>query len=118
MKEKPMRIQRKRAKGWRMPENTVYVGRGSVWGNPFKGADAYDKYASITDTTQILHDYELRSWIRAGGREDALWALRGDTYRRLRMGFHLLRGKNLACWCPIGAKCHADILLGIINNKQ
>lgn len=32
----PSRIQRKRTKGWRMPENTVYVGRGTDWGNPFK----------------------------------------------------------------------------------
>lgn len=32
----PKRIQRKRTKGWRMPENTVYVGRPSKWGNPFK----------------------------------------------------------------------------------
>ena len=26
-KMKPKRIQRKRAKGWRMPENTIYVGK-------------------------------------------------------------------------------------------
>ena len=25
--EKPTRIQRKRTAGWKMPENTVYVGR-------------------------------------------------------------------------------------------
>lgn len=31
----PQRIQRKRTKGWKMPENTVYVGRPSKWGNPF-----------------------------------------------------------------------------------
>ena len=31
----PKRIQRRRVKGWRMPPNTVYVGRGSRWGNPF-----------------------------------------------------------------------------------
>jgi len=31
----PVRIQRKRTKGWRMPEGAVYVGRGSKWGNPF-----------------------------------------------------------------------------------
>ena len=30
------RIQRKRTKGWRMPENTVYVGRPTRWGNLFK----------------------------------------------------------------------------------
>ena len=32
---KPIRIQRKRTKGWRMPANTVYVGRPSKFGNPF-----------------------------------------------------------------------------------
>jgi len=32
----PVRVQRKRTKGWRMPEGAVYVGRGSRWGNPFK----------------------------------------------------------------------------------
>ena len=30
----PVRIQ-KRSKGWKMPENTVYVGRPTKWGNPF-----------------------------------------------------------------------------------
>lgn len=29
------RIQRKRTAGWRMPENTIYVGRGSKFGNPY-----------------------------------------------------------------------------------
>jgi hypothetical protein len=27
---KPKRIQRKRTKGWKMPPNTVYVGRPSI----------------------------------------------------------------------------------------
>lgn len=31
----PKRIQRKRTKGWKMPEGTVYVGRPTQWGNPF-----------------------------------------------------------------------------------
>ncbi len=31
----PQRIQRKREKGWRMPDGAVYVGRGTKWGNPF-----------------------------------------------------------------------------------
>ena len=33
---RPMRIQRRRIKGWRMPENTVYVGARSKWENPFR----------------------------------------------------------------------------------
>ena len=32
---KPKRIQRKRVKGWRMPDNTVSVTRPGRWGNPF-----------------------------------------------------------------------------------
>jgi len=32
----PVRVQRKRTKGWRMPENTVSVTRPGRWGNPFK----------------------------------------------------------------------------------
>jgi Domain of unknown function (DUF4326) len=26
-----------------------------------------------------------------------------------------LRGKHLACWCPIGSPCHADVLLKLAN---
>jgi hypothetical protein len=26
-----------------------------------------------------------------------------------------LRGKNLACFCPIGQECHADLLLDLAN---
>lgn len=26
-----------------------------------------------------------------------------------------LAGKNLGCWCPIGAPCHADVLLDLAN---
>lgn len=29
------RLQRSRARGWRMPADAVYVGRPSPWGNPF-----------------------------------------------------------------------------------
>lgn len=35
MSNTPQRIQRRRTKGWRMPDGAVYVGRGSHWGNPF-----------------------------------------------------------------------------------
>ena len=32
----PIRIQRKRSKGWRMPPNTVSCCRPVPWGNPFR----------------------------------------------------------------------------------
>lgn len=30
------RVQRRRTKGWRMPPGAVYVGRPTVWGNPYR----------------------------------------------------------------------------------
>ncbi|WP_344129111.1 DUF4326 domain-containing protein [Luedemannella flava] len=27
----------------------------------------------------------------------------------------LLAGRDLACWCPLSAPCHADVLLAIAN---
>lgn len=32
----PVRVQLRRTKGWRMPDNTVNVARPGKWGNPFR----------------------------------------------------------------------------------
>lgn len=29
-----------------------------------------------------------------------------------------LRGKNLACWCPLDQPCHGDVLLELANSKE
>jgi hypothetical protein len=29
-----------------------------------------------------------------------------------------LRGKNLACWCPLDRPCHADILLEFLRKWE
>ena len=86
----PKRIQRKRVKGWRMPENTLYVGRPSKWGNPFTGPEAVDKFRIM-----ILSKLCVPTGLSYSLRE--------------------LRGKNLACWCPLDKPCHADILLEFAN---
>lgn len=41
---------------------------------------------------------------------DGFWS---NAKRRL----HDLRGKNLACWCPLDQPCHADVLLDIANKE-
>lgn len=38
----PKRIVRSRAKGWRMPEGAIYVGRPTQWGNPWRFGLAKD----------------------------------------------------------------------------
>jgi hypothetical protein len=96
----PVRVQRKRTKGWKMPENTVYVGRPSKFGNKF--------YAE-----------EL-------GRSIAITLYRKSLERRLLKEpqfLEPLRGKNLACFCPLTDKdgkpvpCHVDVLLEFANRK-
>lgn len=62
----PVRVQRKRTKGWRMPENTVYVGRGSKWGNPFQ----FEKYSGLARVPAIHNpekDWEYEGRISAAG---------------------------------------------------
>jgi hypothetical protein len=52
----PKRIQLRRTRGWRKPDNTVVVARPTKWGNPFKvGADAkmQPKQSSCTGNTGL-----------------------------------------------------------------
>ncbi len=108
IERKPVRIQRKRTKGWRMPENTVYVGRPSDWGNPFM----------VGEHRLVIHASRRTSLARVQSPEQAValfrehcrWpAVSGPRMRRE------LRGKNLACWCPLDQPCHADVLLEWAN---
>ena len=101
---KPKRIQLRRTKGWRLPPNTVVVSRPSKWGNPFVAGPR----------EQRAHDYKVA----------LLWELIARSTRELTEDRHMrgvasdlaeLRGKNLACWCPIGEPCHADVLLELAN---
>lgn len=120
----PQRIQLKRTRGWRMPPNTVKVDRTSRFGNPFRIdlSNGIDAEASVI-LYRNANDHP-------------------STHARIRND---LRGKNLACWCPIWicknghkfgneikpsrvpkycpkgcgilsrAPCHADVLLEIAN---
>lgn len=96
-----MRIQLKCTKGWRMPANTVKVDRTTRWGNPFRvGTPGVPDAA----TALTLFRAEVSRAMDSGA---APW-------NELRVA---LGGKNLACWCVLGAPCHADTLLELANNR-
>ena len=88
----PHRVQRRRTKGWKMPTNTVYVGRPTKWGNPFRAGRSPRR--AVLAFKRVLH---FHAAIVASAKIE-------------------LRGKNLACWCKIGDPCHADVLLEIANS--
>jgi|ERR1700733_5375379 len=96
----PKRIQRKRTKGWKMPPNTVYVGRPTKWGNPYKLLQ-FDSAENCIDA--------FLQWLLACNHRSVIDVDRVKAE---------LRGKDLACWCPPGQPCHADVLLEVANAKS
>lgn len=69
----------------------VYVGRPSIWGNPFKtGVDGTRE--------EVIEKY--RTYLL--------------TNKVLMNRLHEIRGKVLGCWCA-PKTCHADVILELAN---
>lgn len=106
-----IRIQRRRAKGWKMPENTLCVDRSTKWGNPFE----MDKGRTRKQCAD-LHRALLGGLICVSVRPIGPTATEQKEYLKMAVrDIGELRGKNLACWCPLDQACHADVLLEIAN---
>ena len=122
--ERPIRVQLSRAKGWRMPPNTVSVARPTIWGNPHyvsRWRDAETCVALFRDTVRgvwnpTTSDHLPDAWRKGAYDEHQRWLAKfgGHPLRDL----HFLRGKNLACWCALDQPCHADVLLELANSDH
>lgn len=140
MSDRPVRIQMSRAKGWRMPANAVKVDRSTRWGNPFDfrsseyswaalsfgchGGPAGRQEASVRAFREWIDpphgrqtvSHELQPKMVGPGGEVALGpAVRAGAAPSQEEIKSALGGKNLGCWCRLGAPCHADVLLEIAN---
>ena len=118
----PKRIQRRRTRGWTKPEGAVYVGRPSIYGNPFsvplcgreRSIRAFREAVLCGFDPSMFHDltndqfHEMyksyRQWQARTG-VNFIHFVRED-----------LRGKDLMCWCRLDEACHADVLLEIANS--
>jgi hypothetical protein len=91
---KPVRLQRTRKKGAKLVSPNglpnVYVGRGSVYGNPCTFENSGDVHPALRFACEVV----------------PLWP---------KEMLYYLRGQNLACWCPLDQPCHGDILLELAN---
>lgn len=108
----PVRIQRRRTKGWKLPEGVIYVGRPGAFGNPFPvdiyGAErAVDLFRRWLTGNMSMEELSRLSCYPTGSMVSERRALRDALPR--------LRGKTLACWCKLDMPCHADVLLEIAN---
>lgn len=103
------RVQLSRAKGWRKPPNTVVVARPTKWGNPFKLDDYRADYCDASERhLRFMATSDFR------GLLDGRWS---DDHP-YPADLTELRGKNLACWCPLDEPCHADVLLEFANPSE
>lgn len=106
----PQRIQRKRTKGWTMPPNTVSVCRPGPWGNPFPVTEERTAHQCVEAFRGVIQGKIYVCFDAENGSQSRL-------REQVRNHIQDLRGKNLACWCPIGQPCHADVLLEIANKE-
>jgi hypothetical protein len=88
----PLRVRRS---SQRAPlDGAVLVARPSRWGNPFR--------------------------VEAFGREEAL--RRYEEHLRaspeLMAALPTLRGRRLACYCPLSEPCHGDLLARLANGGE
>ena len=111
----PIRIQRRRVKGWVMPENTVYVGRPTIFGNPFSMNGHMEVMGLGREAARRDSVAWFREWMAGRLLTDP-----ASIQQRERLLARLpeLRGKNLACWCSLGKPCHADVLLELANRQK
>lgn len=71
----------------------VYIGRGSIWGNPFRLGPECSREQSIQQYREYLQNTpELLKKVRE------------------------LRGKVLGCWCS-PKPCHGDVLVEYANKS-
>jgi len=117
----PNRIQLRRTKGWRLPDNTVNVARPTKWGNPFKVGEPIPRDSELWPYLDFLYGESLRGFkavtlLQAADAVNCYERWLADRPWLFLAVFDELPGKDLACWCPLDAACHADALLDLANS--
>lgn len=95
---KPVRLRLSRKKGFSLQAVSVATNglpavncaRPTRWGNPFTFENSGKVHPVLRFACEIAPLLDLAE----------------------------LRGKNLACWCPLDAECHADVLLEFANSGK
>lgn len=113
----PIRIQRKRIKGWAKPENTINITRPGKWGNPFPVGKYLNAWGKAFVATIISKEPDnIREIYNSGILEQRITLEKSLEWFELYLNSEYfkyniedLRGRNLMCFCPLDHKCHGDI---------
>lgn len=80
-----------------MSAGAIYVGRPTIWGNPYTVRNRTHKRA-----VELYEEVVIGQLKREGKLEEFLKPLRGH---------------DLSCFCPLEQPCHADVLLRLANKE-
>ncbi len=114
----PVRLQRRRTKGYRLPPDAVYVGRPTRWGNPFRVGVPYcgPTIRTVHDQTEAVAAF--RAWLDLDTIDARVWdntLIAAHVVLKASLARGELRGRDLVCWCRLDQPCHADVLLEVAN---
>jgi Domain of unknown function (DUF4326) len=93
----PLRIRRANMRA-NLPPGAILVTKPSRWGNPFAHAKMTPEQRA-----EAVRRYEVE---HLPSRPDLLAQLPS------------LRGRLLACYCPLDEPCHADVLARLANDDS
>lgn len=110
----PKRIQMSRQRPWQTDPKAVIVSRPSQYSNPFvivpvRKSGPFDVVGP--------DGFVGQSTDMSGARRIATERFRAHAQRT---GLHMLvrrnlRGRDVACWCPLDEHCHGDVILEMAN---
>lgn len=108
-----------------MPAGSVYVGRPTLWGNPWTPLAARATEMFVIDEVPNVLVENYRAWLDHGDREYRgkegdlepfpIYVTLHERRSELLARLPELQGKQLACWCPLDKPCHADVLAELAN---
>jgi len=95
------RVQRKRTKGYHLPPNTKYCGRGTSHGNGWIIGEPHQVTKKPMTREDVLRCFE--------GDLKSLISLNGIDWFEAEYLSELREYDNLACFCQLNVRCHVDI---------
>jgi hypothetical protein len=131
----PKRIQMSRQHAWQTEPKAVIVARPHLYGNVFRVSstketrksprwwhvsgprDSWSYLPSLTVARDVATN-EFRRWITTPTLSpyDFHW-MTIERHQAIRAALISgeLRGRDIACWCPLNHPCHGDVILELAN---
>jgi hypothetical protein len=113
----PLVVQQHRTRGWRLPGGGVSVARPGRWGNPWRVVARGDRWVVEADGEVVAtfpgHDGAAAFAVARFARALAAGELPYTAVEVRRA----LRGRVLACFCPLSCPCHRGPLVAVANSS-